>query len=103
VKREVTEAAGNRGGGKRGTAGMGSENASAILRDVGEIWNGIATRAGGETSTRGYAASIAHAVGGKAETIFNGLIAKLVSNSRMAPAGIVAVNRARSEDSLVRA
>ncbi len=45
-----------------------------------------------------YAASTAHAVGGKAETIFNELIANLVSNSRMAPAGIVAVNRARSED-----
>jgi len=45
-----------------------------------------------------YAASIAHAVGGKAEAIFNELIANLVSNSRMAPAGIVAVNCARSED-----
>jgi hypothetical protein len=49
-------------------------------------------------STRGCAASIAHAAGGKAETILNELIANLVSNSRMAPAGIVAVNRARSED-----
>jgi hypothetical protein len=58
----------------------------------------IAARAGVETSTRGYAASIAHAVGGQAETIFNELIANLVSNSRMVPAGIVGVDRARSED-----
>src|SRR6202049_4532435 len=46
-------------------------------------------------STRGYATSIAQAVGGNAETIFNELIANLVSNSRMVPAGIVAVNRAQ--------
>jgi hypothetical protein len=74
------------------------------LRDVGEIWNGIATRAGVETSTRGYAASIAHAVGEKAETIFNELIANLVSNSRMAPAGI-GCRQSREERgySLVRA
>jgi intracellular sulfur oxidation DsrE/DsrF family protein len=47
------------------------------------------------TSTRGYATSIAQAVSGNADTIFNELIANLVSNSRMVPAGIVAVNRAQ--------
>ena len=70
---------------------------------VGEIRNGIAARAGVETSTLSYAASIAHAVGGQAETILNELIANLVSNSRMAPAGIVAVNREERGYSLVRA
>jgi len=47
------------------------------------------------TSTRGYATSIAQAVGGNADTIFNELTTNLVSNSRMVPAGIVAVNRAQ--------
>jgi intracellular sulfur oxidation DsrE/DsrF family protein len=47
------------------------------------------------TSTRGYATSIAQAVGGNADTIFNELTSNLVSNSRMVPAGIVAVNRAQ--------
>lgn len=47
------------------------------------------------TSTRGYATSIAQSVAGNADTIFNELIANLVSNSRMVPAGIVAVNRAQ--------
>jgi intracellular sulfur oxidation DsrE/DsrF family protein len=47
------------------------------------------------TSTRGYAGSIAQAVGGNAEAIFNELTSNLVSNSRMVPAGIVAVNRAQ--------
>jgi intracellular sulfur oxidation DsrE/DsrF family protein len=47
------------------------------------------------TSTRGYAGSIAQAVGGNSDAIFNELVANLVSNSRMVPAGIVAVNRAQ--------
>jgi len=47
------------------------------------------------TATRAYAGSIAQAVGGNAETIFNELIANLLGNSRMVPAGIVAVNRAQ--------
>jgi len=46
-------------------------------------------------STRGYAGAIAQAVGGDAATIFNELTSNLVSNSRMVPAGIVAVNRAQ--------
>ena len=46
-------------------------------------------------STRGYATSIAQTVGGNADTVFNELIANLVSNARMVPAGIVAVNRAQ--------
>jgi len=47
------------------------------------------------TSTRGYAGSIAQAVGGNADSIFTELTSNLVSNSRMVPAGIVAVNRAQ--------
>ena len=48
------------------------------------------------TSTRGYAGAIATATGGNADAIFNELIANLVvPNSRMVPAGIVAVNRAQ--------
>ena len=47
------------------------------------------------TSTRGYSRSIAEAVGGNADAIYNELIANLVSNARMVPAGIVAVNRAQ--------
>ncbi len=47
------------------------------------------------TSTRGYSRSIAEAVGGNADAIYNELTANLVSNARMVPAGIVAVNRAQ--------
>jgi intracellular sulfur oxidation DsrE/DsrF family protein len=47
------------------------------------------------TSTRGYATFIAQAIGGNADAIFNELAANLVSNSRLVPAGIVAVNRAQ--------
>ena len=47
------------------------------------------------TSTRAYATSIAQAVGANVETIFNELTTNLVSNSRMVPAGIVAVQRAQ--------
>lgn len=56
-------------------------------------------------ATRGYAAAIAQAVGGNADTINSELIANLaVSNARMVPAGIVAVNRAQEHGySLVRA
>jgi len=47
------------------------------------------------TSTRGYAGAIAQAVGGDANAIFSELTSNLVSNARMVPAGIVAVNRAQ--------
>jgi intracellular sulfur oxidation DsrE/DsrF family protein len=47
------------------------------------------------TSTRGYAAAIAQATGGQANAIFEELAANLVPNSRLVPAGIVAVNRAQ--------
>lgn len=46
-------------------------------------------------STRGYAGAIAEAVGGSADAIFNELSSNLLSNSRLVPAGIVAVNRAQ--------
>ena len=56
-------------------------------------------------ATRGYAAAVAQAVGGNADAINSELIANLVvSNARMVPAGIVAVNRAQEHGySLVRA
>lgn len=46
-------------------------------------------------ATRGFAAAIAQAVGGNADAINSELIANLVSNARMVPAGIVAVSRAQ--------
>ena len=54
-------------------------------------------------ATRFVAGMIASAAGGNADTINSELIANLVSNSRMVPAGIVAVNRAQERGySLVR-
>ncbi len=46
-------------------------------------------------ATRAYAGSIAQAVDGNPDAIYGELIANLVGNSRMVPAGIVAVNRAQ--------
>jgi intracellular sulfur oxidation DsrE/DsrF family protein len=47
------------------------------------------------SATRAIATLIARSVGADVETINSELIANLVSNSRMVPAGIVAVNRAQ--------
>jgi len=46
-------------------------------------------------ATRAFAGSIAEAVGGNTDAINNELITNLMNNSRMVPAGIVAVNRAQ--------
>ncbi len=46
-------------------------------------------------ATRAIAGLVAGAVGGSADAIFGELISNLVSNARMVPAGIVAVNRAQ--------
>ena len=46
-------------------------------------------------ASRGLAGAIAEATGGNADNIFNELVSGLVSNARMVPAGIVAVNRAQ--------
>jgi intracellular sulfur oxidation DsrE/DsrF family protein len=46
-------------------------------------------------ATRNMAGEIAQATGGNAEKINSELIANLLSNARMVPAGIVAVNRAQ--------
>jgi intracellular sulfur oxidation DsrE/DsrF family protein len=48
-----------------------------------------------QVSSRGYSASIAMATGATADAIYSELIANLVSNARLVPAGIVAVNRAQ--------
>jgi intracellular sulfur oxidation DsrE/DsrF family protein len=54
-------------------------------------------------ATRAYAATVAATVGGNVDTINSELIANLAGNSRMVPAGIVAVNRAQEHGySLVR-
>jgi intracellular sulfur oxidation DsrE/DsrF family protein len=47
------------------------------------------------TATHAFAGTIAAKTGGKADEIYNELIANLLSNSRMVPAGIVAVSRAQ--------
>jgi intracellular sulfur oxidation DsrE/DsrF family protein len=46
-------------------------------------------------ATRRLAGVIARATGGNADTVFAELSANLISNSRLVPAGIVAVNRAQ--------
>jgi intracellular sulfur oxidation DsrE/DsrF family protein len=46
-------------------------------------------------STHGYSRAIADVTGGNADTIYTELTSNLVSNARMVPAGIVAVNRAQ--------
>ena len=48
-----------------------------------------------QVSTRGNAGAIATATGGTADTIYNELVANLLSNAHLVPAGIVAVNRAQ--------
>jgi hypothetical protein len=48
-----------------------------------------------QVATRGFAGAIADAVGGKTDTIYEELVANIVNNARMVPAGIVAVNRAQ--------
>jgi intracellular sulfur oxidation DsrE/DsrF family protein len=46
-------------------------------------------------ATRRLAGAIARATGGNADTVNSELIANLVSNGRIVPAGIIAVNRAQ--------
>jgi intracellular sulfur oxidation DsrE/DsrF family protein len=48
-----------------------------------------------QVATRNFAGAIAQAVGGKTDNIYDELVANVVSNARMVPAGIVAVNRAQ--------
>ncbi|OLD71695.1 MAG: hypothetical protein AUI45_00910 [Acidobacteria bacterium 13_1_40CM_2_56_11] len=48
-----------------------------------------------QMATRQLAEPLATAVGGNAESVFKELSANLVANSRLVPAGIVAVNRAQ--------
>jgi intracellular sulfur oxidation DsrE/DsrF family protein len=56
------------------------------------------------TATRAYAGSIAKKAGGTTDGIQSELIANLLSNSRMVPAGIVAVSRAQERGySMVKA
>ena len=57
-----------------------------------------------QVATRGYATTIANVLGGNVDAIYTELTSNLVSNSRMVPAGIVAVNRAQERGySLARA
>jgi len=48
-----------------------------------------------QLSTRANATAIARQIGGAADTIYNELVAHVVANSHIVPAGIVAVNRAQ--------
>lgn len=48
-----------------------------------------------QVATRGFAGSIAEAVGGNTDSIYDELVANILSNSRMVPAGIIVVNRAQ--------
>jgi intracellular sulfur oxidation DsrE/DsrF family protein len=48
-----------------------------------------------QVSTRGNAAAIAMATGGTADAVYAELVGNLLSNARLVPAGIVAVNRAQ--------
>ena len=48
-----------------------------------------------QVSSRGYAAGIAMATGATPDAIYNEMVANLVPNARLVPAGIVAVNRAQ--------
>jgi intracellular sulfur oxidation DsrE/DsrF family protein len=46
-------------------------------------------------STRGYAAVAAATLGGDTDAIYNEMVANLIANARMVPAGIIALNRAQ--------
>jgi intracellular sulfur oxidation DsrE/DsrF family protein len=48
-----------------------------------------------QMATRRFAGAISQAAGGTADAVYNELVANLVGNSHMVPAGIVAVNRAQ--------
>jgi intracellular sulfur oxidation DsrE/DsrF family protein len=48
-----------------------------------------------QMATRRFAGAIAQATGSTADSVYNELVANLVGNSHMVPAGIVAVNRAQ--------
>ncbi len=48
-----------------------------------------------QMATRAYAGSIARATGGNTDAINNELVANMLANSHLTPAGIVAVNRAQ--------
>lgn len=48
-----------------------------------------------QMATRFFAGNLAQASGGTADAVYNELVANLVPNSHMVPAGIVAVNRAQ--------
>ena len=48
-----------------------------------------------QMATRGIAGALADVAGGNTDAIYNELVANIVTNARMVPAGIVAVNRAQ--------
>jgi intracellular sulfur oxidation DsrE/DsrF family protein len=48
-----------------------------------------------QVSSRGYAGRMAMATGATADAVFNEMVANLMPNARLVPAGIVAVNRAQ--------
>jgi len=48
-----------------------------------------------QVSTRGYVAGLAAATGGNADAVYTEVVANILPNARLVPAGIVAVNRAQ--------
>ena len=78
------------------------------LLNMGVTWSALAKQgvqlAVCSMATRAVAGTIAKAIGGDTDSINTELVANLMANSRMAPAGIVAVNRAQERGyTLVRA
>jgi intracellular sulfur oxidation DsrE/DsrF family protein len=92
VEDPATKAAPKRNIYYTGDHGDTPANRGTTLDSLFKQWVQLAVCA---TATRGLSRLIAEAVGGNADAIYNELTANLVSNARMVPAGIVAVNRAQ--------
>jgi hypothetical protein len=75
-----------------GTYGLDLPNLGTTIPDV--VKRGV-NFAVCQLATRFFAGPLAQATGGNADAVYNELVANLVSNSHMAAAGIVAVNRAQ--------
>jgi intracellular sulfur oxidation DsrE/DsrF family protein len=71
----------------------------ALLPSLGTTLDALVTRgvhfAVCQMATRRVAGVVAEATGGAADAVYNELVASLIPNSHMVPAGIVAVNRAQ--------
>src|SRR5262245_30873552 len=75
-----------------GTYGLDLPNLGTTIPDV--VKRGVHF-AVCQMATKFFAGPLAQATGGNADAVYNELVGNLVGNSHMAPAGIVAVNRAQ--------